>query len=135
MAAVSIDVPAPLVDPLVDTLVALLDVKAEALHVDAEARLRHGGPRAPLLEHLTELRSVAELLAQLGWDPDPTTRRIALTGPATLLRELFESTLVSCLDRLVPTGVPSVARDRLDALEHGLDRARALVSLLRELQA
>jgi hypothetical protein len=92
MAEVAVEVPAPLVPAVRDTVVLLLGATAEALGLSLDAQAEGGEPTREAGRHRERLEQLGRALDQLGWPGGEPDRPAAEGGPAqpAALRGAFE---------------------------------------------
>lgn len=113
------------VDALLDTLLALYDVRLEELRRATLEHLAERRSAEALLDELARLVEVEALIEQVGWDFGGRTRSVDLAGPAGVVREAVLETLVEAVEQLAAA---------VERYEEGRTELPALMRALRAVQ-
>jgi hypothetical protein len=101
MAQASVEVPAPLVGAMCDTVLLLYHSTVEALHLSLRAHVERGEPRDEAALCRARLADLDALLVRLGgWGEAAPEGDVELSAPRDVLRDALYGTLIEAGERL-----------------------------------
>jgi hypothetical protein len=142
MAEVAVEVPAPVVPAVRDTVVLLYRATAEALQLSLDAHSEGSERLREVGRHRARLEQLGRMLDRLGWPdeqgvPAPAEARpVELRGPRDVVHDALHGALIDAGERLA---VACSASWRSEATEASVRELAAQVialdGLVRELEA
>jgi hypothetical protein len=106
MAEVAVEVPAPVVSAVRDTVVLLYRATAEALQLSLDAHSEGREPAREVGRHRARLDQLGRVLDQLGWPDEPPqagarrARAVELRGPREVVHDALHGALIDAGERL-----------------------------------
>lgn len=101
MAQASVEVPAPLVGAVRDTVLLLYHSTVEALYLSLRSHVEQGEPRDEAALCRARLADLDALLVRLGcWGETPPAGDVELSAPRDVLHDALYGTLIEAGERL-----------------------------------
>jgi hypothetical protein len=136
MAEVAVEVPAPVVPAVRDTVVLLYRATAEALQLSLDAHGRGGEPAREVSRHRARLEQLGRMLDRLGWPGEPAgAGPVELRGPREVVHDALHGALIDAGERLAVACAATWHSEASEASVHELAaQVIALDRLVRELE-
>jgi hypothetical protein len=138
MAEVAVEVPAPVVPAVRDTVVLLYRATAEALQLSLDAHSRGGEPAREVGRHRARLEQLGRMLDRLGWPGEPleAASPVELRGPREVVHDALHGALIDAGERLAVACSATWHSEASEASVRELAaQVIALDGLVRELEA
>jgi hypothetical protein len=138
MAEVAVEVPAPVVPAVRDTVVLLYRATAEALQLSLEAHRESREPAREVGRHRARLEELGRMLDRLGWpgEPPEPAGPVELRGPREVVHDALHGALIDAGERLAVACSATWHSEASEASVRELAaQVIALDGLVRELEA